>query len=136
MLSNSVKREIQDLFKEALEEKRRRIYFDKYHAGQSLKSISLVEEFEGKLEEESINQGQTNLPNGDIIKLNSEPVLFLSHRDEAWIVVYSSRLEEKVRNKLGDLASIKGWLIEAWIPGDILDNIYIKNIVRTEKIFL
>ena len=136
MLSNSVKREIQELFGEALEEKRRRIYFDKYHSGQDLQSISLVEEFEEKLEEESIEQGETNLPDGDIIEVNDEPVLILSHRDEAWIVVYSSRLEEKVRNKLGDLASIKGWLIEAWIPGDILDDIYKEYSPDSESISL
>jgi hypothetical protein len=124
MLPNSVKREIQELFEEALDEKRKRIYFDKYHAGRSLESVSLVQEFEDELQEDSIEQSETNLQNADVLSVDGEPVLFLSHRDEAWIVIYSSRIDEKVRNKLGDLASIKGWLIEAWIPGSTLDDIY------------
>jgi len=136
VLSNSVKREIKDLFEEALEESRRRIYFDKYHAGRSLKDISLVEEFEGELEEDSIERSVSDLQNGEVLEVNNEPVLFLSHREEAWIVVYSSRLQGSVRKKLEDLASIKGWLIKAWIPGNTLDDIYKEYSPDSESISL
>lgn len=124
MLPSSVKREISRLFQEALEEDRRRLYFHKYHTGRSLKSISLIKEFEGKLGEESIEQNSTELDNADLIQVDDKPVLVIAPRESSWFVVFSSQIEDPVRRKLGNLASIKGWLIEAWIPGSTLDDIY------------
>lgn len=124
MLSSSVKREISSLFQEALEEDRRRLYFHKYHTGRSLESISLVEEFEGELNEGSIEQSSTELDDADLILVDGKPVLVIAHRESSWFIVFSSQIEDPARRQLSNLSRIKGWLIEAWIPGSTLDDIY------------
>lgn len=124
MLPNPVKRKIDDVFENALNEKRRRIYFDKYHSGRDLNDLSLVDEFKDELNEDSLESVLIDIDDTKILKINNEPVLFYTGQKEKWIVIFSSRIEEPVRGKVRDLASIKGWLIEAWIPGNTLDDIY------------
>lgn len=136
MLPSQIKRNVHSLFQEALEEKRKRIYFEKYHTGRALSQISLVEEFEGELNEDSIEREEIDLEDAKLLLVNGEPVLFLSYREDAWLVVYSSKLNDRVRRKLGSLAKIKGWLIEAWIPGSTVDDIYEEYSPEGENISL
>lgn len=124
MLSNEAKRQIADLFEKAIEADRRRIYFDRYHSAQTLEGVNLAEEFSKELNPPEMTEVNIDLTSARLLESNGDPILFISQRDGIWSIIYSSLLDSSTLNNLRRLSKHKGWLLNAWIPGEIVDQIY------------
>lgn len=124
MLTSEAKRQITSLFEDAIEANRRRIYFDKYHSAQSLDDVQLAAEFSGELGKSDVTEGEINIESARLLNVGGNSVVFFSQREGVWFVIYSSLLKDAALDRIKNLAKHKGWLLNAWIPGDVVDQIY------------
>lgn len=53
-----------------------------------------------------------------------QPIYFLNLNEDRWLLVFSSSLKSALQNHLLSLDSRYGWLIESWIPDEILTQVY------------
>jgi hypothetical protein len=123
MFSKQTKTNIKYYFSGEFERGSANVYFDQYYTTQRLRS-ELVQELLNEINSENVSK-PTVLDDGSLlVQVSGEPVLFHQPDEERWLVVYSTALRDRDKKDISDLASLRGWLIEAWIPSDVVDNIY------------
>lgn len=135
MIHGEVKRLTESLFGGDENHPRRNVYFDRHFSSRNLEDIDIVSELSIAWPDLDVNLGERHKENLFEILLSGQPVLFWDREnDSSWFIIYSSELNKPARNKLQNIADIKGWLIEAWIPGEEIDALYKKYSKEEENV--
>jgi len=122
MLSKNLKHTIQAYLSEEFDEGRN-IYFNQYFSSKSLR-----DELVRDILEEHIGVSVSSVGDldggGALVRISGSPILFWELPKERWLIVYSSEQGRKIRNRLQKIDDYVGWLIEVWIEGDVVDDLY------------
>lgn len=123
MLSKDTQETIKAYFEEELESGRKNVYFDLYFSGKVVspdRVQSILEDITG----EEVGEG-TQLEDGILLfRIAEEPVIFNQVSEDRWLVIYSTSLRDRDRKDMSDLAGLRGWLIESWIPSGVVEGLY------------
>ena len=126
MISPTIRDTVVSYLADDFDEVRKNVYFEQYHSSKNL-SVELAEEIinEFVVDKTTSTSSPRELDEGGvIIRIKSEPVLFWELPNDRWLIVYSTSIPSSYRNKLSDLDNRVGWMLEAWFPSDIVDNVF------------
>lgn len=123
MLDQELQAYITDVFEDAINNPRRNIYFDRYYSFKRLNQ-NRVELILEDIVDEEFNLKEPPEGRSLIFSINDEPIIFHQLESDSWLVVYSSALRQRDTKDISDLASTRGWIIDAWIPSEVIRGIY------------
>lgn len=111
----------------------RNIYFHTYYSHKSICSVDFVQFFSDKLGVDDITTLEENEDTVVVEKTNHRIVVLALSYDN-WLLLYSSALSDGVRYSLNRLSNDTGWLMDAWIPGDTVEDLYQKYSDEHDKV--
>jgi len=123
MIETGTEEYIKSHFRDELENPKRNVYFDQYFSSKPLREET-VTELLNEISDFNVDKPRELQDGSYIYKINGEPVLFNQFSEEQWLVVYSTALRNRDKKDISDLASLRGWIIEGWIPSKVVNGIY------------
>jgi hypothetical protein len=111
----------------------RNIYFQTYYSHKPIDNIDFVEFFSDQLEVEDVTHVESN---GDtvVVEIGGHRLVVLSLPYDNWLVLYSSALSDSNRYSLRRLSNNIGWLMDAWVPGETVEDLYQKYADEQDKV--
>lgn len=124
LISTQIQSTLEAYFEDEIESADRNIYFEQYHASKELKPDILSSLFSEELGRELVTEPTTIDPNGFSVKIDAKPILIWPISESRWLFAYTSDLNRRIRDQLSSLDKRISWLLDVWIPSDIVNDIY------------
>jgi len=123
MLDENTRYAVKREFQEELSDGNRNVYFSQFHSSKEFSKTNIFDIFESELDLEDIHIERRS---GDCFEVYTGGSLIYIWElpQERWLFVYSTELDRRLRDDLDVLASKIGWLLNVWIPGDIVNDLY------------
>lgn len=127
MVSNNIQNTIYDEFADEIEDGKRNVYFSQFYSSRDVDVGSIEDIFFKELEYERDDFDiSKHDEHGFKLEYKDSPFYIWSLKKERWLFAYSTELDHNLRKKLDKLGDKIGWLLDVWIPGDIVDDLYHK----------
>lgn len=123
MIPTSIKNTVRENFREEIDDGQKNVYFNQLHSSRDLSLESISELFRENLGFTECVIEEHN-SDGFVVKLNDSPVFIWSIGEERWLFVYSTSLDRKFRTSINKLGNKVGWLLDVWIPGKTIDELF------------
>jgi len=110
------------------------IYFKHYYSSIPLEEADLVDIL---IKELNINSPIKEISKRDysrIITVNGENIIFYAISNEDWLVIFSNALPHQICKNLKELSKKVGWLLDAWIQGETLEQVYKEYSSEDDKV--
>jgi len=123
MLDGNQKYLIKATFREELDDGNRNVYFSQFHSSKEFTEENIASIFESELDrgEFSITQIRSH---GLEIEIGGAAIYVWPLSQERWIFVYSTELNRRLRDDLDTLENKVGWLLDVWIPGNVVNELF------------
>lgn len=133
-MDSHLKEVIYDHFKEEIDSKDRYLYFRNVYSSKELSKENISKIIDEAITGEISTPPKQTLEKGLYFEVDDTPVVFWDMGQSEWLLVYSSRLESKNRNKLDNISDRLGWLLDVWVPSDVVDDLYHEFSPDDEKV--
>jgi hypothetical protein len=134
MLNYNIRDTIEAYLEEALDSSERNIYFEQFHSSKSLTPERVSDLLANKLSCE-ISSEPDELEGGAIItRVKKAPLIFWELSGDRWLIVYSSSLDRRVRDRLSNLSKKCSWILDVWVPSEIVNELYHENSPKHEDV--
>jgi hypothetical protein len=132
MTLEHVEQTVDDHFGDEIDEGRN-IYFQIYYSNKSVDSVDFIEILSRELRTEEVDILESN--DGQVvIQIENQPVVVLELSYGNWLFIFTSVLSNAKRRNLRQLSNRIGWLMEAWVPSDTVEDLYKKYADEREKV--
>lgn len=111
----------------------RYIYFQTYYSHKPIQSVDFNQFFLDHLEVEEISITESDEDNV-VVRVDGRKIVVLSLPYENWLLLYSSAIPDGIRYSLSRLSNDTGWLMDAWVPGDTVEELYQKYAAEEDKV--
>jgi hypothetical protein len=123
MLDYNIKETIEAYLEDDIESNDRFIYFKQYHSSKDLTIDLITQLLEDKAGCE-VDSEPNEFEDGFVIRNEEAPIIFWSFSGDRWLLVFSSSLDRRVRERLSDLSNKCDWLLDVWVPSDEVSELY------------
>jgi len=123
MITEQAERTIRRYFEDEIKAGKRYVYFSQFYSSRDLTVESVGDIFIGVLELSDC-EIEDYSETGVKVSIEDTAVFIWKIDEERWLFSYSSSLNRRIRDKLDDLSKKIGWLLDAWIPGDIVNDLF------------
>ena len=100
------------------------LYFEQYNSSKDITKERVRSVFEQHLGEELSEPLGEVQPGGVLVHVNDSPIIVWSIAQDRWLVVYDSSIDRPLRDKISSLDGRVGWLLDVWVPSEIVDRLY------------
>ena len=124
MITSEIKQTVRNNFREEIDDGNRNVYFSQFHSSKNFSEENIEAIFKKHLEKEDIEiNSDTNTDRFSVIT-NSSVIFIWAVSEDRWLFAYSTELNRRLRDDLDDLSSKIGWLLDVWIPGDVVNELF------------
>lgn len=123
LISNQIKETIESYFEEDIQDSDRNIYFNIFYVNKDFSNQNLNEIAQHITK---TNHSVTISESDDfkIIRVNETPILWKELSQDRWLVVYTSSINRRIRDKISGISNKYAWIEDYWIESGIIDEIY------------
>ena len=102
------------------------LYFKTYYSTRPVHSVDFREFLSEEVSPNEIDLETSNGKNPEVVIRTGEGhvVVIFGLPYDNWLVVYTSALEDNLRDKFGRLGDSVGWLTNGWVPSETVEHLY------------
>lgn len=123
MIPAAIKGAVREEFREEIDDGKKNVYFSQFHSSRGLSEETLEEIFGDHLDISGFKISDEN-DGGYVVRIKGKAVVIWPLANERWLLAYSSSLNRRIRDKLDNLSNKVGWLLDVWIPGDVVNDLF------------
>lgn len=104
----------------------RNLYFKTYYSTRPVTAVDFGEFLSDDISPNEIDLVTSEGDNPEVLIRTGEGnvVVIFGLPYDNWLVVYTSALEDNLRDKFGRLGDSVGWLTHGWVPSETVQNLY------------